>query len=245
MARINVVGDEPDVDAPWLVEGLPGVGLVGKIAADHLIDAFEMRHFANVHCEGVPRVAVYAEGDADLRTPIRLYADEGRNLLALQSDIPVSPDAAAEFAECLSAFYEEHDATPVYLSGVPREKGEDAPGLYGVGAGDGAARLAEIGIDVPSETGLISGPTGALLSHAVETDQTAVGLIVESDPRFPDPEASRVIIDRGIEPLIDVEVPVDNLVERAEEIREARERLAREMQDGEESTAAQPLRMYQ
>ena len=245
MARINPVGDDPDLDAPWLIEGLPGVGLVGKIAADHLIDAFEMRHFANVHCEGVPRVAVYAEGDADLRTPIRLYADEERNLLALQSDVPISPDAAAEFADCFAGFYDEHDATPLYLSGIPREKGGDVPELYGVGAGDGADLLAEAEIDVPTETGLISGPTGALLNHAIETDRTAVGLIVESDPRFPDPEASRVIIDRGIEPLVGVDAPVDNLVERAEEIREARDRLAKEMQEGDESTAAQPLRMYQ
>jgi uncharacterized protein len=85
-----------------------------------------------------------------------------------------------------------------------------------------------------------------LLHHAIENERTAIGLVVESDPRFPDPEASRVVIKQGIEPLAGVEVPVENLVERAEEIRNAKEQLARRMQQAdEESTQAQPLRMYQ
>jgi uncharacterized protein len=80
----------------------------------------------------------------------------------------------------------------------------------------------------------------------VETGRTAIGLIVESDPRFPDPEAARVLIKNGIEPLVGIEVPVDDLVDRAEQIREAKERLAKRMQSGgEESTQARPIGMYQ
>jgi uncharacterized protein len=71
-------------------------------------------------------------------------------------------------------------------------------------------------------------------------------LIVESDPRFPDPEAARVLLVEGIEPLAGVEVDTDDLVDRGEEIREAKERLAKRMQEGgDESTQARPLGMYQ
>jgi len=84
------------------------------------------------------------------------------------------------------------------------------------------------------------------LSHAVEHGRPAVGLVVESDPRFPDPEAARALITGGIEPLADVDVAVDDLVDHAEEIRAAKERLAKRMQEaGDESTQARPLGMYQ
>jgi uncharacterized protein len=245
MAHVDIL--EPvELEAPTMVEGLPGVGLVGKIAADHLVEEFGMAHYANVHCSGIPAVAVYHETDATLRPPVRLYADADRALLVLQSDVPITPQAAREFADCIGDWFDEDGVFPIYLSGIAREKSDAPPALYGVGVGEGLSRLDAVGIDVPSETGLVSGPTGALLNDAVEHDRAAVGLVVESDPRFPDPEAARVLIKEGIEPLADVDVDVDDLVDRAEEIRAAKERLAKRMQEaGEESTQARPLGMYQ
>jgi uncharacterized protein len=246
MARIAVRSKGIDLDDPTLVEGFPGVGLVGKIAVDHLVGEFDMIHYADLYCEGLPSVATYGTDDPELRTAVRLYVDEERDLVALQSDVPVAPGAAESVADCLAGWLDEHAVTPVYLSGLPAEKEEAPPALYGVAAGDGGAMLADAGIDGPPEAGLISGPTGALLLDAVESGRTAVGLVVESDPRFPDPEASNVLLSRGIEPLTGISVPTEDLVDRAEEIRQAREELARRMQsEGEESTRAQPLRMYQ
>ncbi|MDZ7850802.1 MAG: hypothetical protein U5K70_08425 [Halodesulfurarchaeum sp.] len=51
----------------------------------------------------------------------------------------------------------------------------------------------------------------------------------------------------AIEPIADISVSTDDLVERAEEIRSQKEALARRMQQAgeEESSQAQPLRMYQ
>jgi uncharacterized protein len=245
MAHVDVL--KPlELDAPTMVEGLPGVGLVGKIAADHLVEEFAMTHYANVHCDALPKVAVYQEGDATLHPPVRLYADTERNLLVLQSDVPISPAAAQEFADCIGGWFDDDGVFPIYLSGIGREKSDAPPAMYGVGVGDGLERLETADITAPDETGLVSGPTGALLNDAVEHGRAAVGLVVESDPRFPDPEAARILIREGIEPLTGLEVGTDSLVDRAEEIRAAKERLAKRMQEaGDESTQARPLGMYQ
>ncbi|WP_251343307.1 proteasome assembly chaperone family protein [Haloplanus halophilus] len=247
MSGIEVLRDDVSLDAPTLIEGLPGVGLVGKLATDHLAETFGMVHYANVHCDGLPPVATYEGGDRELTTPVRLYADRERDLLALRSDVPVSPAAAQEFATCLSEWYTDGEVTPVYLSGIGRERDEEeTPALYGVGIGEGSERLAAVGIEAPEESGVVSGPTGALLSHAVRTGRTAVGLIVESTPQFPDPEAAARLIEEGIAPLLGVEMPVDDLRDHAEEIRRAKRRLARQMQEAEEtSSQARPLGMYQ
>ena len=240
------VREDVDLTDPSLVEGFPGVGLVGKIAADHLVEEFDMTHHANVHCDSLPKVAVYREGDAELQPPVRIYADADRDLLVLQSDVPVGPEAASKLATCLAGWYDDRSVRPIYLSGIPEEKGEAPPALYGLGVGAGVDAVSDAGIDAPNEAGLVSGPTGVLLSDAVESGRTAVGLVVESDPRFPDPEAARVLIKEGIEPLADVDVPVDHLVERTQQIRDAKERLAKRMQDaGDESTQARPIGMYQ
>jgi uncharacterized protein len=246
MAHV-AVREEMALDSPTLVEGLPGVGLVGKIAADHLVEAFEMTHYADLRCPGLPRVAVYRGEQGRVQAPVRLYADESRDLLVLQSDVPVSPNTAEEFAGCVTGWIADNDATPVYLSGLSAKKDDSPPELFGISTGDGDALLDEHGIVPPRETGLVGGPTGALLHEAEVSGLTGVGLVVEADQQFPDPEAARVLLEHGIGPVAGVDVETETLVEQAEEIRKARERLARRMQqaDIDESTQAQTLRGFQ
>jgi uncharacterized protein len=244
MAHIDLTADI-DPTGATLVEGLPGAGLVGKIAADHLVETFDMTFAGGIHCDGFPQVAVYHADDPGLKPPVRLYADPDRDLLVLQSDIPVSPSRATDFAGCITGWLADHDVTPLYISGLPDEK-EGVPSLYGVSTEGAADRLDAAGIDPPDAGGLVSGPTGALLSRAETDDLPAVGLVAETEAKFPDPEAARVVITHGIEPLADVEVPTDELVDRAEEIRQAREQLAQRMEQAEdESSRAQPIRGFQ
>jgi uncharacterized protein len=234
-----------DLYAPVLVEGLPGVGLVGKIAADHLVEQFDMTYHASCHCDGLPQVAVYSEDERDVRPPVRLYADGDRDLLVLQSDVPVSPSAAGDFADCVTGWLADADATPIYLSGLAGEK-EGVPALYGVSTGGAGALLTEHDIPAPDENGLISGPTGALLAEAGQRGLDGLGLVVEANPQFPDPEAARVLLTEAIAPIAAVDVETDRLVDQADRIAQAREQLAQEMQRAEEeSTRAQPLGMYQ
>ncbi|MCT9096019.1 proteasome assembly chaperone family protein [Haloarchaeobius sp. HME9146] len=235
-----------DLEGAFLIEGLPGVGLVGKIATDHLIETFDMELYGTCHCEGLARIGIYHEDQRELEPPVRIYADEETGLAALQSDVPVDAEAISEFSACMTGWVESAGLTPIYLSGLPA-KTDGKPAIYGVGTAGGVAMLDETDIPLPSENGVVSGPTGALLNRAVETGLDSVGLVVESDPKFPDPEAARVLIEDGICKLTGVDVDISELVERAEEIREQKERLARRMEEAkeEESSQAQPLRMYQ
>ncbi|PSP84316.1 3-isopropylmalate dehydratase [Halobacteriales archaeon QS_1_68_17] len=245
MAHVQVHADGIELDDPVLVEGLPGIGLVGKIAADHLVNALDMEYYASCHCEGLPRVAVYHADDPGTLPPVRFYADEARDLLVLQSDVPVSPSSASEFAACVTGWLVDNEVFPVYLSGLPNDKG-DVPQMYGVATGGGAEVLAEHGIDDPPENGVVSGPTGALLYQAARQGLDGTGLVVEASAQFPDPEAARVLLRKGVGPIAGVEVDTEELVEKAEEISQAREQLAKQMQQADdESSRAQPIRGFQ
>jgi len=241
MAHVELQREDIDLNEPTLVEGLPGVGLVGKLAADHLVDAYDMVHYGTAHCEGLPEIAVYSEGDPTVRGPVRLYADAERDLLVLQSDAPVSPAAADSFAGCMVDWFRGHDVTPIFLSGRPAEK-DGVPAVYGIATGDGGPLLEEAGIDAPSESGAITGPTGALVHETQRVGLTSVGLVVEADPQFPDPEAARALLQTGVGPPGAFDVDTEALVEQAEEIGQAKEQLAQQMQErGEDSTSARPL----
>jgi uncharacterized protein len=246
MAQITVRDDTISLDEPVLVEGLPGVGLVGKLAADHLVETFDMEYYAACYCEGLPRVAVYDSEDSHARPPVRLYADAERDLVVLQSDVPVSPADASEFAGCVTGWLTQQDALPIYLSGIPVEEKTGVGELYGLATGAAGGLLDEHGIVPPPQGGVVQGPTGALVHEAERTDLDSLALVTESMPNFPDPEAAKVILEHGIAPVAGIEVDTDRLVEHADEIQEARERMAQQMQEaGEESSRAQPRGMFQ
>lgn len=246
MAHVQVHDESVTLDSPVLVEGLPGVGLVGKIAADHLVDALEMTHYASCHCEGLPDAAVYHEDSRGVFPPVRIYADEQRDLLVLQSDVPVSPAEASEFATCLTGWLDEQDAFPLYLSGLPADKKGGVPAMHGIATGDAADVLAEHDIAMPSQSGMIRGPTGALVYQAEKNDLDGVALVVQSNKQFPDPEAARVLLVDAIEPIAGVDIETQKLVDQAEEIAQAREQLAQRMGEADDdSSQAQPLGMYQ
>jgi len=240
MAEIRTV-QELDLDSPFVVEGMPGVGLVGQIIVDHLDDSFGMSYHAVVDCDSLPQVAIFEGGVHGVRPPVRLHADEENDLVVLKSDVPVSPNAEG-FANCLLGWMEEVDATPLFVSGLP-QRAEGVPSLYGVSTGDGDDLLSDI--EAPDSGGVVSGPTGALLKEAGDREMDAVGLIVEADPQFPDPAASRVVVEKGVAPITGVDVDTSALVEKSEEIMEKKEELAKKMQaEEEESSTATPTGMY-
>lgn len=245
MAHVQVQADHVELDSPVLVEGLPGAGLVGKIAADHLVEEFGMTYYAAVHCEGLPRVAVYEGEHSDIRPPVRLYADPERDLLVLQSDVLISPSQATEFAGCVTEWLRANDAFPLYLSGLPEQK-DGVPEMYAIATGEAKAVIDDAGLVPPKQGGMVTGPTGALLYRAAQSDLDAVGLIVQTEGQFPDPEAARVILEDGVGPIAGVEVDTGALLEHADEIQAAREQLAERLQGAEDgSTQAQPIRGFQ
>lgn len=243
MAQITVEDGDVELDDPVLVEGLPGLGLVGKIAGDHLVDSFGMDHYATCHCEGLPEIAVYDEDGVE--PPVRLHADEQRDLLVLQSDIPISPSAATSFAGCVTGWLAEQDALSLFVSGIQRD-GDETTDIVGVATGGADDYLSTLEVGSPGERGVVSGPTGALLHQANHQDLDSLGLIVEASPQFPDPAAAKVLLERVVEPLAGVTVDTDVLVDRAQEISAARERLAKQMQQADdEGSRAEPLGMFQ
>ena len=46
VSHVDTHEEDVEFESPTLVEGLPGVGLVGKIAVDHLVETFDMQHYA-------------------------------------------------------------------------------------------------------------------------------------------------------------------------------------------------------
>ena len=64
---VNYVGKKPNLKNPILIEGLPGIGNVGKLAVEHLIDTIGAEKFAEVYSKDFPpQVFINSDGTIEL-----------------------------------------------------------------------------------------------------------------------------------------------------------------------------------
>lgn len=249
MAHVTVESGAPSIAEPILLDGLPGRGLIGKLVVDHVLDEFDMEYYAGVYCDGIPPVAAYRANDSAVRPPVQVFVDPGRDLLALVGDVPVSPSEAPGFADCLVDWFAEQSATPIFISGLPRtqevEAGTRSRELYGLATGDGDALLDEAGIVPPRYAGHVTGPTGALLHRAAETDLDSVGLLAESNSEIPDFEAARLVIEHGIVPITGLDLDVEPFVDQSVGMSPAIETFVERVREaGDGATRAEPTATF-
>ncbi|MFB6167170.1 MAG: proteasome assembly chaperone family protein [Candidatus Nanohaloarchaea archaeon] len=236
---------EVGIEEPFFIEGLPGTGLASKIAADHVVDKLDMEFFATVEADGLPDVMIFEEDERDLKEPVRMYVDEESGLVALTSDVLVSAVDVDDFASTVVEWIEGRNAKPLFLSGFP--SGAEDKGVYGVTTGEAGKMLEDADIEPPKQRGVVGGPTGALLHNSEKKGIEAACLVVDTDPQFPDPVAARMLIDQGVEPIAGFDIGTDELTERAEKIKEQKQKLAKMLQQAEshEKGQAFPEGMYE
>jgi hypothetical protein len=163
---------DPDLSAPVMIEGLPGVGHVGKLVVEHLLSEFESELVARVYAdEFPPQVTIDDEGVAQLAcaefhtVTVTRRADTGDET----EDADTDADAGDET--------EDADADDGSGGGGPErddETGTDLLLLSGdhqAGSNAGHYRVADAFLDVAADHGVervfaLGGvPTGELVEE--------------------------------------------------------------------------------
>ena len=227
----------PALDDPVLIEGLPGVGHVGKLAAEHLLEEFDSELVSRVYAtEFPPQVSVDDEGVAEL-TCAEFHAVEtdGTDLLVLTGDHQAGSNAGhyrltSTFLDVAEKFGAERAFA---LGGVPT--GELVEEYTVLGAVSSAALvddLAAAGVEFrPDEpAGGIVGVSGLVLGLGGRRGLDAACLMGETSGYLVDPKSARAVLET-LEALLDFAVDYESLEDRAEEMEEVVGKI-REMQEG-------------
>lgn len=243
MTEVKVVDDSIDIEGYHIVEGMPGTGLVAKIASDYIIEKLDMQLYAEIYSQQLPQAAIFERDEEELKPPVRIFASQEHGLAVFKSDSPVSA-GADEFIETVAGWMEERGLKPVLQSGLPMEVKEGDHSIFHAVIGEPETQALDI--DTPPVDGGVGGPTGALLEEMLKKEIDSVCLVIESDPAFPDPEASRKLIEEGIEPLTGIEIDTRHLKESADQIRERKKEVARQLQQEQEEKSSEvyPREMY-
>lgn len=129
------VTKEVDLEGATVIEGTPGIGHVGRLIAEHLIQELDAEQVADVYSPSLPPEVLVDSGKSR-RTTVRVYYAEEENLVIVTSDY-ISTDNAGHYhiAEALLDYIEENGASTVYaLGGL--DVSEEEPEEAGEGLGD-------------------------------------------------------------------------------------------------------------
>jgi len=65
--NVEYIGRKPKLNDPIMIEGLPGIGNVGKLAVEHLIDSIKAKKFAEIYSKDFPpQVFINSDGTIEL-----------------------------------------------------------------------------------------------------------------------------------------------------------------------------------
>lgn len=236
---------ETTAEAPTLVEGLPGLGLVASIAVDQIRKQLDLDYHGQIRCASLPPVASFNDGR--FRDLVRVYVGTNPSIMTLQSDLMIPPDSFDELSACvLNDLADEFDRA-IFLAGAPAQNEEEIGAVTGVATDDELeAELKEADIELAEGSGLIGGVTGALVSECYQTDISAAVLVAKAHPSLPDPGAAQAVIEQALEPLLNFDIDTTELQEQSENIRQQLQQIAQQYQEQQAGAAQTPNpSMYQ
>ena len=232
MDEIEVVEvSEIEAESPVFVEGLPGVGHVGKLVAEHLVEEFESRVVQRIYSQHFPpQCAVGEDGTTEL-VCAELYECEvdGVETLVLTGDHQSQTlDGHYKITEELLDTAETVGVERIYaLGGVAT--GELVEEYNVVGAANSeelVEEIAEHGVEFGEgePEGGIVGVSGLLLGLGELRDIEGISLMGETSGYLVDPMSAQAVLE-VLTDVLGFEVDMAKLEERAEEMEEVVKRL--------------------
>ncbi|MFB6172854.1 MAG: proteasome assembly chaperone family protein [Haloarculaceae archaeon] len=237
---------EPAVEEPVFVEGLPGVGHVGKLAAEHLLEELDGDLVRRIYSEHFPPQVTVEEGRTQLACA-ELYAVEGeeRDLLVLTGDHQ-AVDATGHYrlADAYLDLAAEFGAERVFaLGGVPTGEIVEEYNVLGAATSDALVEdLTSLGVEFRDDepAGGIVGVSGLLLGLGERRGLDAACLMGETSGYLVDPKSAQAVLE-VLQDAVGFEVGYASLEERADEMEEVVKRI-QEMEQESSAPTDEDLR---
>jgi len=223
--EVQVRAEKPQSENPVVIEGFPGIGLIGNIASQYVINRLEMDYLGAIDSRFFPPMSVLVGGLAHL--PVRIYEKKDLGVVVVSSDIPVHPAASYDLARGIVSWAESIGAKEmVCLAGIT-VMGEEQRVF---GAATTEEMLARIKGQVEVfEFGTISGISGSVMNECLLRKMPAICLLGETHSMAPDPRAAVVTV-KMLNTLYGLNVDTTELEERADEIEFQMQKLAEQVQ---------------
>jgi uncharacterized protein len=237
----------PQLNQPILVQGLPGLGYVGKVAADFFIEKLKPKKIAELYSsyllfpDGNLGINISEDGTYSLpKYEFYSYNDRQPNVVFLTGDAQPSVTGQYEVASIVLDYVERFGCRNIFtMGGYGTRSGNDVGAVYAVVGDQGLGeRLKKLGAKI-AKGGAVTGAAGVILGIGRQRGMECAGLLGATTGVYPDLEAARAVIHM-LTGLVNIPVELKDLDVEIEDMRKKMERFKRteleEVKEGEEKT---------
>jgi len=244
--------EKPKLEDAVLIEGLPGVGNVGKLAAEHLVEQLDFIKFAEIFSKYLPPQVIVGEDGTVQLVKHDLYYRKGtdgvRDMVLLTGDDQgLTPEGQYELSHETIALAREIGVTMVFtLGGYGVIKLVEEPGVLGaVTSTELKPGLEEAGVVFRSgepSSGII-GASGLLLGLGALEGMPGICLMGETSGYFVDPRSARSVL-RVLSKYLGFEIGYESLEKKATQIDEITSRIKDNLEETETPERPDDLRYF-
>jgi len=198
--------------------GFSTVGMVGVIAASHVISQLNLNQQGTVLNAEFPAMALVHHEVP--KHPVRVY--QGENVGVFTAEVRFGPERDVLFANTVLDWFTKGGFDQlIVVDGVARENMDDRDGtLYGVSSSKvGRTRLKTAGIE-PVRQGIVAGIAGYLIAEGDRLDLDITAILADCNPMYPDARAAALAIE-AISELTEIDIPLSSLLEDARKIEDS------------------------
>lgn len=206
---------EMKVKNPVIIIGLPGTGLVGSVAASHLVEKLNLTFAGYITSPNfAPLAAIHNY------TPLpaaRIHYSSEKNIVVILSEMTIPVASSQELADKVLEFAKSLKAPHVVsLGGVSMKEGENV--VYIVSSDTRLAKvlLAKKSVK-PIKEGATTGVTGVLLTNGMLQNYPVISILAEASQDYLDPKAAANVL-RVLSEFIDVPIDTRELEKEAQEL---------------------------
>lgn len=208
-----------------LIEGFPGMGLVGTIAAKYLVERLKFRDYGYIDSEiFVPIIRIH---DGLPVHPSRIYISDEHKLVVLISEQIIPKKFTHAISNALVDWIKKRGVRKVIsLSGIHTDTDGGSQTIYGIAANNKSKKMLEQHKVTIIEDGITTGITALMLLALKESDVEAVSILGNVNIAADYKAASELV--KKLNEILGLEIDVKPLMKEA---KQTEQELLRHMQN--------------
>jgi len=235
MEKTLIISKKIKLKDPVLIEGLPGIGLVGKLAADHMIKELKCEKIAEVYSPHFPHQVLMLKKGIMRMLKNKMYCYKnpkkgGHDVVILVGDVQaVTPEAQYEVCGALLDYFEKLGGKRIYtLGGYGTGRMVDTPRVFGSATHmDLVPEMKKHGILFGEVSGSIIGAAGMLLGMGKLRGMSGLCVMGETHGGYVDAKSAQAVLG-VLSKILDVKMNLSQLEQRAKESEKFMKRMEKE-----------------